>query len=87
MGRHRMSIPSVSIRQVKAARSLLGWSQGDLAQASGVSVPTIKRLEAQDGDLGGRPATVAAIRAALEAAGVAFLDPNGGGPGVRLRQP
>ena len=82
-----MSIPKVSIGQVKAARALLGWSQSDLAAASGVSLPTVKRLEAGDGDLGGRAATVAAIRAALEAAGVVFLDQNGGGPGVRLARP
>lgn len=82
-----MSIEKISIRQVKAARSLLGWSQGDLAEASGISVPTIARLESQDGDLGGRANTAAAIRAALEAAGVVFLDPNGGGPGVRLVKP
>lgn len=85
-GRKRMSIPLVSIRQIKAARALAGLSQSDLASASGVSLPTIKRLEAQDGDMGGRPATVAAIRAALESAGVVFLDPNGNGPGVALRK-
>jgi hypothetical protein len=42
------------VRQVKAARALLGWSQQDLARASGVSEPTIGRLEAADGVLGGR---------------------------------
>ena len=80
-----MSIPKVSIRQVKAARALLGWSQKDLAGASGISEPTIKRLEAGQGDLGGREATVLAIRAALESAGVEFT--NGDQPGVRLRKP
>jgi predicted transcriptional regulator len=74
-----------SVRQVKAARALLAWSQEDLAVASGVSLPTIWRLEAADGDLGGRQSTVDAIKAALEAAGVEFLDENGGGPGVRLK--
>lgn len=80
-----VSIPKVSIRQVKAARSLLGWSQRDLARASGISEPTIKRLEASDGDLGGRPSTAEAIRRALEAAGVEFT--NGEQPGVRLGAP
>ena len=80
-----MSILKVSIRQVKAARSLLGWSQGDLATASGISEPTIKRLEAGDGELGGRPATGDAIQAALEAAGIEFIARNGGGPGVSLK--
>ncbi|MDO9638118.1 MAG: helix-turn-helix domain-containing protein [Pseudotabrizicola sp.] len=85
-GRPRVSIPLVSIRQIKAARALAGLSQTDLAKASGISLPTIKRLEAQDGDIGGRPATVAAIRAALEGAGVVFLPENGNGPGVALRK-
>src|SRR5208282_1281125 len=43
------SILKVSIRQVKAARALLAWSQEQLATAADVSIPTIKRLEAQDG--------------------------------------
>ncbi len=39
---------------VKAARALLGWSQSDLARHSGISEPTIARLESIDGELGGR---------------------------------
>lgn len=81
-----MSILKVSIRQVKAARALLDWSQGDLAQASGISEPTIKRLEASDGDLGGRAETAEAIRTALEDAGIIFVPENGEGAGVRLRK-
>lgn len=81
------SIPKVSIRQLKAARSLLAWSQEQLAAAAGISIPTIKRLEAQEGPLGGRDDTVRKIEAALEAAGVDFIDENGGGPGVRMRKP
>ena len=83
-----MSIVKISIRQVKAARALLGWSQDDLAAASGVSVPTIARLESVDSDgIGGRATTADAIRAALEAAGVEFIAENGGGAGVRLAKP
>ncbi len=78
-----MSIRKVSIRQVKAARALLEWSQEQLAAASGVSIPTVKRLEAQSGDLGGRDETAAKIVAALEAAGVEFT--NGDQPGVRVK--
>jgi transcriptional regulator with XRE-family HTH domain len=77
----------VTIRQVKAARSLLGWSQGDLAEASGVSEPTIARLEsAEAGDLGGRAETGAKICAALERGGIEFIHENGGGAGVRLKK-
>jgi len=57
-----------------------------MAEASGVSIPTVKRLEAEDGVLGGRTATTQKIIAALEAAGVEFIAENGGGAGVRLRQ-
>lgn len=81
-----MSIPLVSIRQIKAARALVGMSQADLAAASGVSLPTIKRLESHDGDLGGRRATGEALVATLEAAGAVFLPENGNGPGVALRK-
>jgi DNA-binding XRE family transcriptional regulator len=80
-----LSILKVSIRQLKAARALLAWSQQQLASAAEVSIPTIKRLEAQDGPLGGRNETGTKIRLALESAGVEFIDENGGGPGVRLR--
>jgi transcriptional regulator with XRE-family HTH domain len=79
-----LSILKVSIRQIKAARELLGWSQETMAEVSGVSIPTIKRLEAADGDLGGRPETREKIFAALEKAGVEFLDD---GLGVRLNPP
>jgi transcriptional regulator with XRE-family HTH domain len=82
-----MSILKVSIQQIKAARALLGWSQERLAAVANVSVPTIKRLEAQDGPLGGRTDTGDKIKAALKDAGVEFIDENGGGPGVRLTKP
>lgn len=65
---------------------MLGWSQGDLARFSGISEPTIARLEATDGELGGRRQTAQQIQKALEGAGVAFIEENGGGPGVRLRK-
>jgi len=74
----------ITIRQVKAARALLGWSQSDLARYSDVSEPTIARLESADGDLGGRDETVKKIQKTIEAGGVEFIDENGGGSGVRL---
>ena len=75
-----------SIKQVKAARALLGWSQGDLAEQSGVSKPTVARLETGEGDLGGYADTRDKILSALEAAGVIFIEQNGEGPGVRLKK-
>jgi len=76
----------ITIRQVKAARALLGWSQADLAKRSGVSEPTIARLESMDGNLGGRQETGLKIQHAIEAAGIEFIEDNGGGEGVRFRR-
>jgi predicted transcriptional regulator len=87
MKRQTQSIQKVSIRQLKAARSLLGWNQEDLAEASSISAPTIKRIEASDGPIGGRSQTAELIVQALEEAGIEFIDENGGGPGVRLKRP
>jgi predicted transcriptional regulator len=78
----------LSSEQVRSARALIRWEQSDLATASGVSLPSIKRLETQRGQLAAQPRTVAAIRSALETAGVVFLqegDVTAGGPGVRLK--
>ena len=80
-----MSIPKVSIQQLKAARALLGWSQQNLALAAQISLPTVKRLEAAAGPIGGRAETIARLLAALEHAGIDFIAENGGGAGVRLR--
>jgi len=82
----KKSILKVSIRQIKAARALLAWSQEGLAAAADVSLPTIKRLEATDGPLGGRSQTANKIRLALQSAGIEFINENGGGPGVRLNK-
>lgn len=65
------------------ARAALGLGVRDLARLAEVSPNTVARLERGE-DL--KPATVAAIQAALEAAGVEFIPENGGGPGVRLRK-
>lgn len=70
--------------QMRAARAMLDWSQAKLADESGVSVETIKRLERMDGALEAtKVATLDAIRKALIAGGVEFT--NGDEPGVKLR--
>lgn len=71
--------------QLRAARALLGLSQADVAGLARLSVPTVKRAEGQGAVAASAEAT-AAIRAALEAAGVQFIPENGGGAGVRLRK-
>lgn len=73
--------------QLRAARALLRWSQADLSDRCKVSVPTIKRLEAMEGDLSGHQTTILAIEAALIDAGIVFIAQNGGGAGVRLAKP
>ena len=70
---------------IRAARALLRWEQRDLAEASKVSLPSIKRLETQRGPLAAQQRTVKALKTALETAGVEFIPENGGGAGVRLR--
>ena len=72
--------------QIRAARSLIRWSAEDLARESSLSVATIRRAELTDGETSMTAANGLAVRRALEAAGVEFIDENGGGPGVRLRK-
>jgi transcriptional regulator with XRE-family HTH domain len=71
--------------QIRAARMLLRWEQKDLARQSGVSLPTIKRLETKPGEMKAHVNTLGALRAALETAGVHFVDGDDMGPGVRLK--
>jgi len=77
---------SISSEQIRAARALLRWDQKDLAVASKVSLPSVKRLESQPGALAAQPRTIDALVAALEAGGIVFVAENGDGPGVRLRK-
>ena len=65
---------------------MLRIEQRDLAEQSGVSLETIKRIERIPGPVSAYASTVDAIRRALEAAGVEFIPENGGGPGARLRK-
>lgn len=74
----------VTSAQIRMARAALSWSVRDLAERSGVHRNTISRLE---GGADGHGPTLAAIRSAMEAAGIDFIAENGGGPGVRLKKP
>jgi hypothetical protein len=76
----------ISSAQLRAARALLRWSALELAEASKVGVATIRRVEVVDGEIPVTLANGAALRRALESAGVEFIDENGGGPGVRLKK-
>jgi hypothetical protein len=70
--------------QIRAARALLGWTANELSRQSAVSLRTIQRAELQETSM--TAANELAVRRSLEAAGVEFIDGNGGGPGVRLRR-
>jgi hypothetical protein len=82
----RMTKTVILAHQLKAARALARLDQQELSDRSGVSVPTIKRMEAGDGPIRGNYENVAVVVGALEAAGVEFIEENGGGPGVRLKK-
>jgi transcriptional regulator with XRE-family HTH domain len=75
----------LSSAQIRAARALIRWSAEDLAKQTALSVTTIRRAELAESETSLTSANDRAIRQALEAAGVEFIDENGGGPGARLR--
>lgn len=75
---------TISIAQIRAARAILNWKAHDLAKAAGIGVATVWRLEGGSDRVG--PKTLDAVRRAFECAGVIFIDPNGGGEGVRLKK-
>lgn len=74
--------------QISAAQALLGWSDDQLAEHSGVSKPNITRLKAAESiaEAGGHASTLEKLVTALETAGVIFIAENGGGAGVRLKK-
>ena len=75
----------VTNAQVRMARAALDWTVRDLADATGLHRNTINNIEV--GRYAGDPRTLELIEKTLRAAGVEFIDENGGGPGVRLRKP
>ena len=79
-------VRKISSAQMRAARALLRWSALDLATASKVGVATIRRAEVVDGEIPVTLANEAALRRALEAAGIEFIEDDGGGEGVRFRK-
>ena len=77
--------PPLTSAQIRAARALIRWSAADLAKASSVGATTIRRAELAVSETSMTAPNNLAIRRTLEAAGIVFIDANGGGPGVRLR--
>lgn len=77
----------ITAGQIRAARALLNWKQGDLAREAGLSVTTVKTAELGTADPRGN--TLTAIQGAFDRAGLVFLeegDTRDGGAGVRLKK-
>jgi transcriptional regulator with XRE-family HTH domain len=79
----------ITAAQLRAARALLWMDQRDLAQASGLSLPTIQRMEASEDVIRGQVESLMKLIAALETAGIELINQgavsDGGGRGVRLK--
>lgn len=79
----------ISAAQLRAARALVGMDQRALAAASGLSLPTIQRMEASEGVIRGNVDSLMKLIAAIEAAGVELINEGAvsehGGRGVRLK--
>jgi transcriptional regulator with XRE-family HTH domain len=81
----------ITAAQLRAARALLGIDQKKLAELSGLSVPTIQRMEASEGVIRGNVDSLMKLVGALEAGGIELIGDRaasqGGGRGVRLKEP
>jgi transcriptional regulator with XRE-family HTH domain len=80
----------ITAAQLRAARALLGMDQRALAEASGLSLPTIQRMEASEELIRGNVESLMKLIAAIDAGGVELINEGGvsdrGGRGVRLKQ-
>lgn len=79
----------ITAAQVRAARALLGFDQRHLAEAAGLSLPTIQRMEASDGQVRGQVDSLVKLVAALDRAGIELIAEGvisaSGGRGVRFK--
>jgi predicted transcriptional regulator len=81
----------ITAAQIRAARALLGLDQRRLAEAAGLSLPTIQRMEGSAGQVRGNVESLVRVVEALEKAGIELIGEGassaGGGRGVRLKTP
>jgi transcriptional regulator with XRE-family HTH domain len=81
----------ITAAQLRASRALLGIDQRKLAELSGLSLPTIQRMEASEGVIRGNVDSLMKLVAALDTAGIELISDNSassaGGRGVRLKRP
>ncbi len=76
----------ITAEQIRGARSMLRWSAKRLAEESGLSWPTIQRMESAQGVPSGLSKNLELVQRTLEYAGVIFIDEDEEGPGVRLKK-
>jgi predicted transcriptional regulator len=74
----------ITPEQIRGARAMLGITQAELAERAGVSTTGLNNIERGEADP--KASTLKAVKSALEAAGVLFVEENGEGPGVRLKK-
>jgi transcriptional regulator with XRE-family HTH domain len=77
-----MATPTVE--QLRSARAALRWSINDLSEKAGVSIRTIKMVEANEGEPKCKPQTLDKLKMALEAAGIEFIGATDDAPGIRI---
>jgi predicted transcriptional regulator len=81
----------ITAAQMRASRALLGIDQRQLAEMSGVSLPTIQRMEASEGTVRGVVDTLMKVIEAFDRAGIELISDNAvsreGGRGVRFKEP
>jgi transcriptional regulator with XRE-family HTH domain len=81
----------ITAAQLRASRALLGLDQRQLAEAAGLSLPTIQRMEASNGVIRGNVDSLMKLVNALDALGIELISDNSvsqsGGRGVRLKRP
>lgn len=81
----------ITAGQLRAARALLGIDQRQLAEAAGLSLPTIQRMEASEGVIRGNVDSLMKLVGALDSLGIELITDNavsqGGGRGVRFKRP
>jgi len=79
-----LELAMLTVQQIRAARAALRWSIKDLSDASGVSIRTIKMIEARAENPQGRNSTLESIRNAIESAGIEFIGTPEDAPGIRI---
>lgn len=76
----------ITAEQIRAARSVLGWTNAELSERSGVATATLKRYEAANGVPKSRKDSLHRIQSVFEAAGIEFVGSPDDAPGIRIHR-